>query len=65
MTYTATLKFAPILSVERLNNTTWERPGRTLYWSRSLKLLPGRTEIPLLIDHDMSRQVASWTCCSR
>ena len=51
------VKFAPIVSVERLGNPIWERAGRTMYWPGALKFLPTQTEIPLVVDHNMDRQV--------
>ena len=57
MTYTTLIKFAPIVTAERLNNPTWERPGRTMYRSGALRFLPTQTEIPLLVDHRMERQI--------
>ena len=56
MSDTAVLAVAPLLTVDRMNNPSWERPGRNLYLSRSLSFLPGRETVPLVIDHDMSRQ---------
>ena len=57
MTHTVCVRFAPVVNADRLNNPTWERPGRTMYWSRALRFLPTQTEIPLLVDHNMERQV--------
>ena len=57
MTHSALVKLAPVVSAERLNNPTWERPGRTMYWSGALRFLPNRSEIPLVVDHNMERQV--------
>ena len=53
----AHIQFAPIASLERLNDPAWNRADRTLYDSGSLSFMPGRTEIPLLIDHDVERRV--------
>jgi len=36
----AVIKFAPVLTVERYQNPEWARPGRDLYRSGSLQLLP-------------------------
>ena len=36
------VKFAPIVSVERLGNPIWERAGRTMYWPGALKFLRPR-----------------------
>lgn len=51
------MKFAPIVTAERMNNPTWERPGRTMYWPGSLRFLPIHSEIPLVVDHNLERQV--------
>ena len=51
------VKFAPIASTERLGNPIWERAGRTLFWPGALKFLPTQSEIPLVVDHSMERQV--------
>ena len=56
MNQAAIIKLAPILTAERWKNPEWERPGRDFYWSGSLALLPKR-EIPLLVDHDVSRPI--------
>ena len=53
----AHIQFAPIASLERLNDPAWNRADRTLYDSGSLTFMPGRPEIRLLIDHDENRQV--------
>jgi hypothetical protein len=57
--WSALIKIAPIVSTERVNDPTWTRPGRVLFWSGSLSFLPGRSTIPLVIDHDVSRQVGT------
>jgi hypothetical protein len=56
-THTATIKIAPVASAERLSDPAWQRPGRVLFWRGALQLLPGRLPIPVVIDHDTSRQV--------
>ena len=53
---TAIIKLAPVITAATWRNPEWERPGRDVYWSGSLVLLP-RREVPLLVDHDDDRQV--------
>jgi hypothetical protein len=57
MTAIALIKFAPVVTLKRVNHETWQDPNRTLYWSGSLEL--ATREIPLLIDHDWERQVGT------
>lgn len=52
MTHTAVVKFAPISTLDRLNDPAWTRPGRTLYDRSALRMLPGRETVPLVVDHD-------------
>ena len=59
MTHTATIMFAPLHSLERHNDPTWNREGRTLYEPKAIRMLPGVTEIPLLVDHREDRQVGT------
>lgn len=56
MSHTALVKFAPVLTAERWGDPTWTSPGRTFYWGRSLKLIPG-TATPLLVDHNMDCRI--------
>ena len=56
MSYSTLIKFAPILTLERQNDPAWTRPGRFLYRSDSLRLLPSRT-VPVLVDHDAEREI--------
>ena len=51
------VKLAPIVTPDRLGNPELEQPGRTMYWRNALGFLPGRSEVPLVVDHDMSRQI--------
>jgi hypothetical protein len=53
----ALIKFAPILTLERQNDPAWNRPGRFLYRSDSLRLLPTSSAIPLLVDHVEEREI--------
>ena len=54
MSHNILVKLAPILDADRWDDPTWTRPGRTLYWPHSLRLLPGKPT-PLVVDHDMER----------
>jgi hypothetical protein len=51
------VQFAPLATLERMNDPTWNRAGRTLYDSGSLSFLPNKTGVPLLVDHEKSRHV--------
>jgi hypothetical protein len=51
------VQIAPTATLERMNDPAWNHAGRTLYDSGSLTLLPRKTGVPLLIDHDEARQV--------
>ena len=42
MSHNILVKLAPILTAERWDDPNWTRPGRTLYWPGSLRLLPGK-----------------------
>ena len=53
----AHIQFAPIATLERLNDPAWNRADTTLYDAGSLAFRPSKTEVPLLIDHDENRQV--------
>lgn len=57
MTLDAHIQFAPLATLERMNDPAWNRDGRTLYDTGSLDLLPSKTQVPLLVDHDKNRQV--------
>lgn len=59
MTTTAVIKFAPVVTLKRVNDPTWQDPERTLYWSGSLELHPDGRTVPLLVDHDFERQVGT------
>ena len=56
MTHTATIKIAPIFTLERFDDPAW-RSDRTMYESGALSFLPGTEEIPLLISHDEQQVV--------
>ena len=51
MTYTSLIRFAPLTTLQRVNDERWAAP-RTLYDSGSLKFLPGQETVPLLVNHD-------------
>jgi hypothetical protein len=57
MTHTALLKVAPIHTLKRHNDPTWNREGRTLYSSNSLRFLPYLQTVPLLVDHDEDQEI--------
>ena len=57
MNYTTLIRFAPLTTLERLNDPNWARPGRTMYDHHSLTFLPHRTSVPLLINHDPEREI--------
>jgi hypothetical protein len=57
MTYTALIKFAPLTTLERVNDPRWARPGRTMYDPGSLTFSPGKSSAPLLVDHCDTREV--------
>ena len=52
MTHLITVKIAPIVSLEHQ-----PQPGRVLFRRNALKLLPGRTDVPLVIDHSMGAEL--------
>jgi hypothetical protein len=51
----ACIRFAPVYTGERVQRGV--KPGRTLYSRGSLTFLPGRSSVPLLVDHDKGREV--------
>jgi hypothetical protein len=57
VSYTTLIRFAPLTTLERLNDPLWARPGRTLYDHNSLTFFPNRTSVPLLINHDATREI--------
>jgi hypothetical protein len=56
MTYEASIKFAPISTLERINDVSRSK-DRILYDRGSLEFFPNRTCVPLLIDHDESQEI--------
>jgi hypothetical protein len=57
VSYTAVVKIAAVATLERHNSEVWNRPGRQLYEPGSLKFAPGRSEVPLLVNHDDDRGI--------
>jgi hypothetical protein len=55
----ASIMFAPLHTLERHNDPTWNHPGRTLYEGRGLGFKPSVSKIPLLVDHDDERRVGT------
>lgn len=51
------LKFAPVFTSERFNDPRWTRPGRTMY--SKLEFIPGKTSVPLLLNHDDDREIGT------
>jgi hypothetical protein len=55
MTCEVCIRFAPVFTTERM--AAGVRPGRALYQRGALQFLPGRSTVPLLVDHDKDREV--------
>ncbi len=55
MSHKACIRFAPVLTLDRLNDGV--RPGRKLYERGGLRFLPGRSQVPLLVNHDDDREI--------
>jgi hypothetical protein len=53
------LAFAPITTLERINDPTWNRPGRQLFDPGALTLTPGHTTADVLVDHDHTRVIGT------
>jgi hypothetical protein len=51
VTYTAVIKFAPLTTLERVNDPRWSG-ARAMYDAGGLRLLPGHDSAPLLANHD-------------
>lgn len=56
---TISMKFAAVHSLEWLKNGVSVDAGRNLYYRGGLEFLPGRVSVPLVIHHDMDRQVGT------
>jgi hypothetical protein len=59
VSHTALVKFAPIFTLERFDDPVWNRAGRTLYERGAFQFLPGKTTVPLLVDHEDSREIGT------
>lgn len=57
MNYTTLIRFAPLVTLERLNDPLWRRPGRTAFDHGALSFFPGKTSVPLLVNHDPEREI--------
>jgi hypothetical protein len=57
VTYTSLIRFAPLATPERINSASWKRPGRTMYDFGALTFLPGKSSVPLFVNHDKARQI--------
>lgn len=51
------IKLAPLYTLERHNDPRWNQAGRVLYEPGALRFPPGRSTVPLVVDHDEERQV--------
>ncbi len=63
--YTAVIRFAPLTTLERVNDPDWKRPGRTMYDFGSLTLMPDHDTCPLIVDHNHEREVGVVTSLMR
>jgi hypothetical protein len=57
MSHTALIRFAPLTTLERVNDERWKRPGRTMYDHGALTFAPGKSSVPLLVDHAKEREI--------
>jgi hypothetical protein len=64
MSHTCLIRFAPIACLERYNDPKWQG-SRTMYDPGSLKMPPGKTSVPLWVDHDEEQVVGTVTGFSR
>ena len=63
MTWTATVKFAPLLSVERVSDPEWQDADRTMVTEQTFRFPHKKTSVPLLLDHDPDCEIGlvrSW-----
>src|SRR5262245_37476421 len=63
MTYTALIAFAPLTTLERVNDPAWKH-GRTMYDPGALTLLPGQAA-PVLVNHNHDRVLGTVTSIVR
>jgi hypothetical protein len=62
MSHTVTIKFAPLLTLDRVNDPAWQRADRTMYASvNALRFLPGKSSAPLIVDHDDNLEIGTVT----
>jgi hypothetical protein len=59
MRHKALVMIAPVFTSERFTDPRWARPGRTLYYSGSLRFLPTTETVPLLVDHEDEREIGT------
>jgi hypothetical protein len=62
-TWTATLKFAPLLTVARCTDPDWQDAGRTMVTEQTFRFPHLKRAIPLVADHDFGcelGEVADW-----
>ncbi len=57
MSHTALIRFAPLTTLQRVNDPVWKRPGRTMYDSGALTFHPGKTSAKLLVNHDDDHEI--------
>jgi hypothetical protein len=53
--WTGLVRFAPVATAERVNDPKYQGTGRTLY--NRLELLPGQATAPLVVNHDLEREI--------
>ena len=51
MSHRAIVKIAPLFTLERFDDRTWPA-DRVMYESGSLRFLPGKDTVPLIVNHD-------------
>jgi hypothetical protein len=59
MSHTALIGFAPLTTLERINDPAWKRPGRMMCDAGALRFLPGETSVPLIVNHDDTRRIGT------
>ena len=58
MSHTALIRFAPLTTLERVNDDRWKDRGRTMYDPGGLTFAPSKDSVPLLVNHD--RRTRDW-----
>jgi hypothetical protein len=62
MSWKATLKFAPLLTLDRINDPAWQKPDRHMYdGMRALTFRHKHTSAPLIVDHDGNHEIGTVT----